>query len=456
MKLLPLSSLVITAALLLSACAADKNTNLSPQSPTNQTTEKQSLPEKKASRPNYSSETLKAIDTSADDIQNALDDADDGNLDNAIDKLNHITKKYPNAFIAFYDLGLLYERKLDSEHAKIAYENALKSEPNFSEALIARVRIDIRDGKSNDALQTANLYIQKNPDIFEYNYAKLEAMIALNQFDDAIALSRALLKKDEANAKLRYYLACVEFERKRYSLANFILGESLEIDPKNPDALFLRAKIHHALSADDVSLTPGIAATLDQVIELNPDHIEALWMRANIYYNASNYDEAQNLYRHILTLHPDLVGVLINLANTLKMSDNGVEAESLLLRAKALDPQNALACFALGTLYLNFELIKLPQKDMDRLKLAKIEFEQAKTLWSSKDDVALADAYIRTTNDAIETLQTMLDAEALFGPSSDDAFGSDDTSGDSTSDSTSNDSTSNDSTSDDSNNLRVD
>lgn len=422
MKLLKLASLFISAALLLSACATDKNKNQSSNTPANQIDEKQTLPEKKISRPAYRSETLKAIDTSAEDIQNALDDVDNGNLDSAIDKLNRVTKKYPNAFIAFYDLGLLYERKLDSEHAKIAYENALKAEPNFSEALISRVRIDIRNGKSNDALQTANRYIQNNPDIFEYHYAKLEAMIALNQFDDAIALSRALLKKDEANAKLRYYLACVEFERKRYSLANFIIGESLEIDPKNPDALFLRAKIHHALSADDVSLIPGIAATLDQVIELNPDHIEALWMRANIYYNASNYTEAESLYRHILTLHPDLVGVLINLANTLKMSDHGVEAESLLLRAKSLDSQNALPCFALGTLYLNFELIKLPQKDMDRLKLAKLEFEQAKNLWSSKDDVELADAYIRTTNDAIETLQTMLDAEALFGSSSDDPF----------------------------------
>ena len=106
------------------------------------------------------------------------------------------------------------------------------------------------------------------------------------------------------------------------------------------------------------------------------------------------------------------------MANTLKTVDKGPEAETLLKRAKQLAPDYALVDFSFGTLYLNFELIKLPMKNMDRLALAKQHFETAESLSASKDDKTLAKGYIRTTNDAIETLQAMLDAEALFGTSS--------------------------------------
>ena len=119
----------------------------------------------------------------------------------------------------------------------------------------------------------------------------------------------------------------MEFERGRYRLSDFIVGESLDIDPNDAEALFLRARIHEALSSEDVALIPGIASTLDRVLELNPDYIEALWMRANIYYEASHYEKAESMYRHILELNPKIVGVMVNLANTLKTVDRGPEAE---------------------------------------------------------------------------------------------------------------------------------
>lgn len=378
------------------------------------------------SKTTFADDTVKDIEAASADIENALQLADSNQLSAAITSLQQTTKTHPKAFIAHYDLGLLYERKPDIAMARSAYESALGAEPNFYPALLALVRIDIRNGDTGKAIQTANQWIARHEDIFNYNYAKIEALIADTQYESAISQCRALLKTDEANARLRYYLASAEFEKKRYRLADFIVGESLEIAPNDAEALFLRARIYDALSTEEVSLIPKIASTLDDVIALNPNFIEALWMRANIYYNASNYAKAEELYRHILQLDPNHVGAHINLANTLKTVDKGPEAEKLLIRAKELAPQNALVDFAFGTLYLNFEIIQLPMKDMDRLKLAKQHFETAESLWTSSEDKALAKGYIRTTSDAIETLQAMLDAEALFGSSSDESDSSSD------------------------------
>jgi tetratricopeptide (TPR) repeat protein len=424
---------VAAMTVMVPACASSDKTSKTAATKSKKSSKKGKKLGNKVARTVYN---VDAIDAASTDIEKALATASQGNVPAAIVALQNIAKKNPKAFLAHYNLGILQERQHDDAAARAAYEAALNAEPNFSPALMQMVRMDIRSGNPSAGISKANQYITASPDAFEHNYAKLEAMIANKQYDDTIALIRTLLKQDEANAKLRYYLAMTEFEKKRYRLADFIVGESLEIDPEDYEALFLRARIHDALSEEDVALVPGIAATLDTVLELNPDHLEALWMRGVIYYEASNYQQAELFFRKILSLNSKTVGAYINLANTLKTLDRGPEAEKLLQKAQELDPKNGLVYFALGTLYLNTELIKLPGlKDMDRLKMAKINFETAQQNWTSKDDIALAKGYIRTTDDAIETLQAMLDAEALFGtPSDDEGFGDDEFSDDGFSD----------------------
>ncbi|MBR4984501.1 MAG: tetratricopeptide repeat protein [Proteobacteria bacterium] len=394
--------------------AAVRNTNQAAAAPAQESY----VPAPKVERIVYN---FSKVDGTANDVEMAIRAADNGNIDTAVSMLQRISDTKPDAFLAHYNLGVMYERQLKTVAARRAYELSLQAEPKFTPALIQLVRLDIRDGNPTAGISKANTYITSNPDVFEHNYAKLEGMIAAKQYDEAIALISALLKRDEANGKLRYYLAMTEFSRGRYRLAEFIVGEALEIIPDDADALFLRARIHEALSEEDVGLIPGIAATLDRVIELNPDHLEALWMRGVIYYEASNYTKAEEYFKHIIELNPSTVGAYINLANTYKTVDRGPEAETLLMKAKELDPNDGLVDFALGTLYLNTELIKLPgMNDMDRLRLARTQFENAQKHWKSKDDIALARGYIKTTDDAIETLQAMLDAEALFGGSSDE------------------------------------
>ena len=428
---------IISLAIAFSGCASDKDkkstktaadaqnasseSSASSSTSTKNYTIDENMPKTKAVRTVYN---LEAIDAGAPQIESALKSANDGNTSSAISTLQSVTSSNSKAFLGHYDLGVLYERQENYTSARKAYEDALRAEPKFTPALLQIVRMDIRNGNINSAINISNQYISSHPDVFSHNYARIEVMIANKQYDETIALINALLKRDEANPKLRYYLAQIEFERKRYRLAEFIVGESLEIDPDDYEALFLRARIHDALSEEDVSLIPGIASTLDRVLELNPDHLEALWMRGVIYYEASNYDKAEQFFRHIIELNPSTVGAYINLANTLKTLDKGPEALKLLNKAKELAPNDGLVDFALGTLYLNIELIHLPDiKDMDRLKLARTMFENAQSHWTDKDDIKLAKGYIRTTDDAIETLQAMLDAEALFGPSKDSDSG---------------------------------
>lgn len=380
------------------------DTSTSSDTPTDKTPKKKTI--------QYNVDALKDAEL---DIENALAKIHKGDNAGAITALENVAKKSPKAFLAQHNLGILYEHNQDEAKARQAYTAALVAEPKYTPSLMNLVRIDIRKGDVNAALQTAERYVSKTPDAFEHNYPHLEALIANQRYDVVTTEVRRLLKIDEANAKLRYYLALNEFSRKQYHLADFILNESLGIEAEDPEALFLRARIYDALSAEEITLVPKISETLDHVIRIDPYHSEALWMRGIIYYEANSLEQAEDHFRRVLALNPALADSYINLGNVLKTQNRGPEAEKNLLRAKELAPKNGLVDFSLGMLYLSTETIDLPAvKDMDRLKIARKNFQDAEKNWSNRDDIALAKRYIKTTDDAIETLQTMLDAEAFF------------------------------------------
>jgi len=352
----------------------------------------------------------------ATDIENALRYAHDNNKTAAIQTLDAAAKKSPKAFLVPYNKGLIYEWSGDTNNAAAAYEAALRIEPKFSPALLNLVRLKVSQNQAQAALTVASSYVSNYPDAFDHNIAKLEAMIALKQYDNAVNEARRLLKIDEANPELRYEIALAEYNRNRLNLAEFVVGEALEITPDYVDALFLKARIHHRLVATEPTYATGLAGELDRVLELQPDHIEALWMRGIIYYEANDYTNAEATFRKVIAYAPNLAEGYVNLANVLKTLNKGPEAETNLKKAEQLSPNNPNVEFSFGTLYLNTAIIELPGvDDMDRLNNAKARFQAAASHTTDKAEIKIFNGYIRTTDDAIEALEAAREAEALFG-----------------------------------------
>ena len=363
----------------------------------------------------YNTESVNENQKVASDIENALRYVNNGDKDAALRTLDSAAQKSPKAFLVPYNKGLIYEWSGNNNAALSAYEAALKLEPKFSPALQNLVRLQIEMGNASNAYNVANTYVNNYPDAFDHNLAKIEAMIALSRYDDAVVEARRLLKIDEANPQLRYEIALAEYKRNRLNLAEFVVGEALEIDPDYVDALFLKASIHSKLSAHEPTYATGLAGELDRVLELQPNHIEALWMRGIIYYEASDYTNAEATFRKVISIAPNLAQGYINLANVLKTANKGPEAEKLLQKAEELSPNNPEVDFSFGTLYLSTEIIQLPGvDDLDRLNKAKARFQAAVSHTTDKAEIKLFNGYIRTTDDAIEALVAMREAEELF------------------------------------------
>lgn len=344
-----------------------------------------------------------------------------GEKDQAMATLDRAASKAPKAFLVPYNKGLIYTWAGESNAALLAYQKALSIEPKFSPALLNLVRLYIERGETQSAYQVASNYVNNYPDAFDHNIARIEAMIALKQYDEAVSECRRLLKLDEANPHLRYEIALAEFGRERYNLAEFVVKEALELVPDDVDSLFLLSKIHAKLSLTEATYATTLASEYDRVIELQPNHIEALWRRGILYYQANDYTNAETTFRKMISIAPNIYQGYVNLANVLKTLNRGPEAETYLRKAESLAPQNSEIAFAFGTLYMNTEIIEMPgMDDMDRLNLARANFEAAISYTQDKAEIKLFKGYIRTTDDAIETLQAMREAEALFGSSSED------------------------------------
>jgi tetratricopeptide (TPR) repeat protein len=173
------------------------------------------------------------------------------------------------------------------------------------------------------------------------------------------------------------------------------------------------------LSLTDATYATTLSSEYDRVLELQPNHVEALWRRGILYYQANDYTNAEATFRKMINIAPNIYQGYVNLANVLKTINRGPEAESYLKKANELSPENSEIAFAFGTLYMNTEIITLPGvDDLERLKNARSYFESAISYTTDKAEIKLFKGYIKTTDDAIETLQAMREAEALFGPSS--------------------------------------
>ena len=416
----------------LSACSSSEKTPETPADAAKQTASNNTKPKtenqddklspalkEKKTVTNFAQETTDSNSAVAKDIDQAQQFVVAGDMKQALATLDAAANKAPKSFLVPYNKGLVYEWSGESNSALLAYQKALSIEPKFSPALLNIVRLYIARGETQSALNISSNYVQNYPDVFDHNIAHIEAMIASKQYDEAVSECRRLLKIDEANPQLRYEIALAEYYRGRYNLAEFVVKEALELVPDDVDSLFLLSKIHAHLSQTDATYATTLASEYDRVLELQPNHVEALWRRGILYYQANDYTNAEASFRKMISIAPNIYQGYVNLGNVLKTLNRGPEAESYLKKADELSPDNPEIAFAFGTLYLNTEIIEMPgMDDLDRLKLARAKFEAAASFTKDKDEIKLFKGYIRTTDDAIETLQAMREAEALFGSSS--------------------------------------
>jgi tetratricopeptide (TPR) repeat protein len=249
---------------------------------------------------------------------------------------------------AEYALGVVADRQGNSDEALQHYQRALQIQPDYEAAAQGAVNIYLRRGTPDAAVKFVeplakqwqrNLYLQAL-------YA--DTLVRAERLDEAEAVARTALKRDERFVPAIVALAKASQRRGRDELADSMLEQAHDIDPNYAEVYFLQGKRFQAKG--DVA---SALAAYRKAVELNPDYAEAR-MALGIQSMASgNYNEALTQFEATVKLVPTLTAAHLNLGDVYRALKRWQDAKrefDKALRMQAVLPE---AHYDLALMYMS-------------------------------------------------------------------------------------------------------
>jgi tetratricopeptide (TPR) repeat protein len=265
------------------------------------------------------------------------------------------------------------------DEARKLNDEVLKAKPDDPDAQVYKAEIDIRSGKSSDAVTTLLAVLKTDPDnaaiahyqlglayaqLGDSNKAEAEWRTAVQQRPDLVEAHRALagvaIRRGDAVGLVQeadqiiaaqpgapdgYLLRGVaEIDRKNYSQANEYLTKSLEKEPHNPSAYVQFGNLRIAQNQ-----YAEAQKAFQQALDQDPNMTDALGGVLNVDLLQKQPDKAIATARAELSKYPKNVSFHIMLGQLLleqKKDLPGAEAE--FKQASDLDKKNAEATMKLG------------------------------------------------------------------------------------------------------------
>lgn len=243
-----------------------------------------------------------------------------GDLDGATNQFTKATEADPNAYQAYYSLGVVRERLGNSSGALSAYSRAIAIVADYEPSIVAYAVLTAQQG---------------NPDAAE-------------------EYLNGRLAKMERSAALITALAEVKSIRGDSGAAQRLAKEALKTNPDYRPAMVVMARDHYRSRRLDLSLY-ALQGILEGYGAENPprdkDNPEAILIRGLIYKERGQRALAMADFRRCIELRPDLVEAKVQLAAYLLEAGNAPEAVPLLESALRYDRDNLLARMNLGDGY---------------------------------------------------------------------------------------------------------
>lgn len=225
-----------------------------------------------------------------------------GQYDKAIPPFQEVIKSNPSDLKATHNLAHSYDMSGKYDLAAPLYRKLMSLNPKDAKAYYSLLfRLYDKAGQYEKAIEVCQEIISQSPDNpnDHYNlgimYFKLQDYEkALEDFNQALSLSRTF---DPAY----YNIGLVYFNQKKFTEAIEAFTKFSELKPDNPDAYYNIGVGYLQLKKYDDAIKP-----LQRVIELKPDYARAHYNLAIAYYAVHDRFSANEEYKTLKTLNPDL------------------------------------------------------------------------------------------------------------------------------------------------------
>ena len=257
--------------------------------------------------------------------------------DKAYEELNHAIQLDPNRIESYLSLSRFYVVTSDYPKAEELFRKAISINNNSSLAhteygkfLAQTGRMDEAEGELKKAVEVAPTdraswfvlasyyYVNKRMDQAESAYKALadidkdkpEGAVVLadfyssvNRYDEAIKIYQDVLAKSPDFIQGRYRLGEILLVRGDVQGATAQIEEVLKKDPKDRQALLLRARVRSVGGqADNLKAAIG---DLNEVLKQEPNSRYGLYFMAQTQFNLGSIDEARNYASELERNYPD-------------------------------------------------------------------------------------------------------------------------------------------------------
>jgi tetratricopeptide (TPR) repeat protein len=208
---------------------------------------------------------------------------------------------------AYTNRGLYYLHQKESEKARLDFEQALKLNATYSEALLGLAKVYEANGELAKAVEKCTSLIEKNPDFVNAYALRGDAYFKLGLFDRALEDSDQVIRRAPADFLGRLSRTAALIGLQRYEDAVAASARALEMNPDNPDAWYNRGLGFYHLNLPDSALV-----CFSRAIELDPRQPNYYKNRGAAFIKKGNKTEAVADCSRALELDPGNMELLTN------------------------------------------------------------------------------------------------------------------------------------------------
>lgn len=209
----------------------------------------------------------------AQELQPALDELRNENIEEAIEALRKIVKKNPQSPEAVYRLGLAYKEALDYSEAERSLRDALRLDPSLAEARYHLGEIMYEAGRFSDAVQELSKALVAGVRPAQTEYLIGLCNVERDKLADAVAsFSRAAEMDKSLEQPAAYWAGIAYFRNGLLADAEKSFGRAVEIDHGSDLAASARTYVERIRPAAAVpyGISAGYRIEYDDNVVLKP------------------------------------------------------------------------------------------------------------------------------------------------------------------------------------------
>ncbi|MBD2570194.1 tetratricopeptide repeat-containing S1 family peptidase [Anabaena lutea] len=271
----------------------------------------------------------------------------------------------------YFALGLDKQKKGDKQGAIVAYNEAIKINPNYAEAYYNRGNARSDLGDKQGAIADYNQAININPNDAQAYYNRGVVRSALGDNQGAIAdYSQAInINPNDAIAHYNRGLARDDLGDKQGAIADF--NQAIKINPN-----YAKAYSNRGVFRDDLGDKQGAITDYNQAIKINPNYADAYINRGTVRSDLGDKQGAIADFNQAIKLNPNFALAYYNRGTVRRQLGDNQGAIADYNQAIKINPNYANAYYNRGNAYS--QLGNTFQAISDFQQSAKLSQQQGK------------------------------------------------------------------------------